>query len=51
MGGTAPRIDVYGRFAFAHQVLPVNISRAGEYMVRATHNLNGGVVVLRIIVR
>jgi hypothetical protein len=48
LGGTAPMIDAYGRFSFGHQVMPVNISRAGEYEVRAT---DGSGVIYKITVR
>ena len=51
-GGRAPVVNNYGRFVFsanAHQVMPMNISRAGVYIVKAIHQ-NGGIVAIRIVV-
>ena len=35
VGGTAPRINADGQFVINQQAMPLNISRAGEYVVRA----------------
>ena len=48
-GGSAPFINSYGEFTFGRQALPVNISRSGEYIVRATNGL-GNVTVIKITV-
>ena len=48
IGGRAPRIDAEGRFVFNYQLLPVNISRAGEYVVRTT-DAAGNIVDVYII--
>ena len=48
LGGLAPWINIHGQFEFAHQVMPVNISRAGEYIVKASDH-NGNVVAVYII--
>ena len=50
LGGLAAWIDVHGRFAFARQVLSVNVSHAGDYIIKATHRDSGEVVVFRIVV-
>ena len=50
LGGTAPRVDIYGQFIFAHHALPENISRAGVYVVRAADGSGRGVVVYRITI-
>jgi len=48
LGGTAPVVDDYGYFTFAHDVLPANISRAGQYTVTAADD-GGNVVEVYII--
>jgi hypothetical protein len=48
MGGSAPFIDGYGQFVFGHQIMPVNISRAGEYVVEVS-NYSGNVVAVFVI--
>jgi len=52
-GGRAPSINIYGQFVFAahvHQVMPMNISRAGVYIVKAAHK-DGGIATIIIEVR
>jgi alpha-tubulin suppressor-like RCC1 family protein len=49
-GGTAPSVNTKGQFIFDQQVLPVTISRAGEYIVEVTDNNDNLVAVYRIIV-
>ena len=42
-------INSCGEFTFASQVLPVNISRSGEYIVKAVDG-GGNVTILKITV-
>jgi len=49
LGGTAPWINNSGQFVFARQTMPENMSREGEYIVRAT-NSSGIVVAVYIII-
>ena len=50
IGGMAPRVDGYGRFVFAGQMLPANLSRAGEYVVKATVGGSGEIVAIYKII-
>ena len=50
LGGLAPWINIYGQFEFAHQAMPVNISREGRYVVKAYDNAGNVVAVYSIIV-
>ena len=48
LGGTAPWINASGQFVFAHQVMPSNISRAGEYVIRVV-NASGDIIAVYVI--
>ena len=48
-GGSAPLINSYGEFSFARQALPVNISRSGEYIVKAAGGMDN-VTIFKIVV-
>ena len=50
IGGIAPFVDLYGRFNFGRQVMPVSISREGEYVIRVTDGGGNFVEVYRITV-
>jgi len=51
LGGQAPWIDIAGRFVFARQAMPVNISRAGVYVVKAVDDGGDVVAVYQISIR
>jgi hypothetical protein len=51
LGGIAPRINIYGQFVFAELVMPVNISRKGEYLVKAKDDDGNVVEIFRITVK
>jgi len=48
VGGTAPRINADGQFVINLQAMPLNISRAGDYVVRAVDSF-GNVAYVYII--
>ena len=50
LGGTAPWVNIWGKFIFAQETLPANISRAGEYVVEVTDGDGKVVAVYKIIV-
>jgi len=48
VGGAAPRINADGQFVINQQAMPLNISRAGDYVVRAVDGY-GNVAYVYII--
>jgi hypothetical protein len=50
IGGIAPFVDVNGQFNFGRQVMPVSISREGEYVIRVTDSGGNFVEMYRITV-
>ena len=50
LGGKAPWINIYGQFSFEAQVMPMSVSRAGEYIVKVTDDNDSVVTVYKITV-
>jgi len=51
VGGTAVRINAAGQLIFNQQAVPINVSRAGEYVVREIDAFGNVVYVYVITIR